>query len=82
MRSTSGGGAKSPRSLRSADRELGTHVWLEIALLDATYVRAGEVDGRCNCDAASAECSWTQLGEIFQDERLSMDEEAAQEASE
>jgi len=40
------------------------------------------LSGRCSCNASCPECLGTELGEIFQDERLSMDEEAAQEASE
>ena len=42
-----------------AVRGLGMHEWLGIVEPGATYVRVGEVDGRCNCDAVTAECSWT-----------------------
>ncbi len=39
---------------------LGMHEWLETVESGAVYASAGQVERRCNCDALSAECVWTQ----------------------
>jgi hypothetical protein len=55
-------GVRSRQNLRSVERGLGSLEWIETVRLGAGYARVRRIDGRCNCDASSAECVWTQQG--------------------